>query len=194
MSFINLANQSFSKNSRPQKTVGLSTQEIDTRINECREKMSVIRTRVDEIQENWKALKEDYQCMSFAKVFDTTVKESMQKAIDDLRIEYNDAKSTLDFYKQLKNKTLLEAEVTIPKDMLFDPDSKGFSLKDIAKKADDEEKERKEAEELERLRAEYRERASEIVEEVEDALEKGMEPSDVLEILFNHLVPSYGSS
>jgi hypothetical protein len=78
--------------------------------------------------------------MSFAKTLDKSVKESVQKAIDDLRMEYNDTKATLDFYKQLNNKTLLEADVRIPSDMLFNPDEGQFSLKSIAKKADDEEK------------------------------------------------------
>lgn len=194
MSFINLANKSFSKNSVPQKIEGPSVQEIDRKIDECRSKMESIRVRVNEIQESWKSLCEDYQCMSFAKVFDTTVKESMQKAIDDLRIEYDDAKTTLDFYKQMRNKTLLEADVRIPKDMMFDPDASGFSLKKIAKEADDKEKAERAREEQNAKRESYKERAFEVLKELEMRYEdeEYKNPSELLEIIFEEFVPSSG--
>ena len=197
MSFINLANKSFTKHKEEikQKRIDeskMSIQDIDNKINECKQNLTNIKTKVNEIHTTWKALKEDYQMMSFAKCFDTTVKESMQSAIDKLKIEFDDAKNTLNFYKDLKNKTLLEADVTVSKDDMFDPSS--ISLSRMAKQASDKEKAEKAAQELERKRQEYKEKASGILSAVEDSVERGDDVSETVEILFNELVPDYGKA
>ena len=110
MSFVNLANRSFNKISVQDKPEGLSMKEIDNRILECKGKIHSIKGQVEELKRNWTALKEDYKDFTFYRSIRTTVKESLQKAVDNLRIEYEDAKDTLEFYKELKNKTLLEAD------------------------------------------------------------------------------------
>lgn len=110
MSFVNLANRSFNKISVQDKPEGLSMKEIDNRILECKGKIHSIKGQVEELKRNWTALKEDYKDFTFYRSIRTIVKESLQKAVDNLRIEYEDAKDTLEFYKELKNKTLLEAD------------------------------------------------------------------------------------
>ena len=67
----------------------------------------------------------------------------------------------------MRNKTLLEADVRIPKDMMFDPDASGFSLKKIAKEADDKEKAERAREEQNAKRESYKERAFEVLKELE---------------------------
>lgn len=197
MSFINLANKSFTKNSKILSSNAinegkLTTYEIDSKIFECKNNIKSIKERLDSIGDTWKALKEDYSMMSFAHVFDTTLKESMQKAIDDLKLEYEDAKNTLDFYKNLKNKTLLEADVTLGKDDMFDPSS--ISLSGIAKQSYDKEQQEIKMKELEAQRQKYREQANDIIIKVEESIENGDEPSETLEILFNEFVPQSGKA
>ena len=116
----------------------------------------------------------------------------MQGAIDKLKIEYEDAKNTLDFYKNLKNKTLLEADVRLSQDDLFNPNS--ISLSGLAKKAVDKENEEKALAELEAKREKAKQVASQVIEDLEDSLSRGDRPSDTLEIIFNAFVPSSGKA
>ena len=193
MSFVNLANMSFSRNSKQvDKIDGPSTQFISKRINECMTRMQEIRIRVDELQDNWKSLCEEYSCMSFAKTLDSGVKESLQKAIDDLRMEYNDTKATLDFYKALKNKTLLEADIRISNDDMFDPSS--ISLRDIAKKAQKDEDDRKEQEELNKKREILKEKNLPILARAYEEMVEDGDVEKALNTLFDALVPSSGKS
>lgn len=193
MSFVNLANMSFSRNhGQVDKIDEPSTQFISKRINECKDHMQQIRTRVDELQEQWKHLCEDYQCMSFAKTLDKGLKESVQKAIDDLRMEYNDTKATLDFYKALKNKTLLEAYIRLSADDMFDPSS--ISLKGIASKAQKEEDDRKEQEELNKKREQLKQVNLPILASAYEELVQDGDIEKALDTLFDALVPSSGKS
>ena len=195
MSFINIANKSFDKAMKTKNDSlceSMTIPQIDSKINECINNIKSIKERLDNIKLTWSTLKEDYSAMSFAHVFDTTVKESMQRAVDDLKIEYEDAKNTLKFYKDLKNKTLLEADVKLSRDDLFNPNS--ISLSGLAKKAVDKENEEKALAELEAKREKAKQSASQVIEDLEESLSRGDRPSDTLEIIFNAFVPSSGKA
>ena len=68
------------------------------------------------MKSQWKALQEDVECFSFAKALyqGSSIKEGFQKAIDDLKLEFEDARANYNFYKNLKNKILTEAETIAP--------------------------------------------------------------------------------
>ena len=164
MSFTNakLLNESFS---RIHLTESVNTdeeiitlRELDNRINECKSKLVSIKEHYDDIKSTWKALCEDKASYAFNESFsNTSLSESFNKAIEDLKMEYEDTKTTLQFYKDVKNKALLEAEVTIPKDQLMDPDrpiSISGLARDAVKKEKDLEIQRQKEAEKEKARAE----------------------------------------
>ena len=147
MSFTNakMLNESFS---RIHLTESVNTdeeiitlRELDNRINECKGKLISIKEQYDDIKSTWKALCEDKASYAFNESFsNVSLSESFNKAINDLKMEYEDTKSTLQFYKDIKNKALLEAEITIPKDQLMDPD-RPISLSGLVRDAARKEKE-----------------------------------------------------
>ena len=109
MSFVKLMNESLMKSSINNLTKQLSTQEIDSKILDCQNKLSLIKEQYNEIKLSWKSLCEDVEGLSFGNhLAESQVAESFQKTIKDLKIEYEDIKKTLQMYKDLKNKTLLE--------------------------------------------------------------------------------------
>jgi hypothetical protein len=81
---------------------------------------------------------------------------------------------------------LLEAEVKLSPDMMYDP--KGISLRDMAKKASDEEKALLKKQELEA-------KLSEIdIESYQDQLEEHGFSEDLLDSLFSDFVPASGKA
>lgn len=108
---MDMANRAFDNTSKLKSEATLSESEIDNKILECKRTIHSIKEQLEELKKNWTALKEDYKGFSFYKHINTDVKESLQKAIDDLKMEYEDTKDALQFYKDLKNKVLLENNV-----------------------------------------------------------------------------------
>ena len=136
----------------------ISLHELDERILECKTKLVSIKEQYDEIKSTWRALCEDKASYAFNESFSSaSLSESFNKAIEDLKMEYEDTKTTLQFYKDVKNKTLLEADITIPKDQLMDPDrpiSLSGLARDAVKKEKDLEIQRQKEAEKEKARAE----------------------------------------
>ena len=93
----------------------LTIGQINENLNSNYNRMKSIKEQVEDIKAQWKALQEDADCFSFAKTIyqGASVKEGFQKAIDDLKLEFEDARNNYNFYKNLKNKYLTEAEETI---------------------------------------------------------------------------------
>lgn len=181
--YLHLANESFNKNKKPIKE-SMSVNEIDKKLIECKNTMVKCKSRAIELKEQWNSLAEDYACMSFAKAINTNIRESYQKAIDTLKIEYDEAKATYNHYKELKNKTLLEAEITIPQDKLNDPTSP-VNLLDIAKERDEYEKEMS-------SRAKYQELANTVLTRVHEMYEQESSTEEILQYMFDELVPDHG--
>ena len=168
----------------------ITLRELDERILECKGKLVSIKEQYDDIKSTWKALCEDKASYAFNQSFsNVSLSESFNKAIADLKMEYEDTKSTLEFYKDVKNKALLEAEITIPKDQLMDPD-RPISLSGLAK---DAAKREKEAIELKK-QEEEKERAREAAKPLLDAIAH-IEADDMdtfYKELFTLLVPERG--
>ena len=110
MSLINIINNSFNKFPNKEIKENLTEKELDTLILENTNKLISIKTKYDEVKNNWKALKEDIESLSMYDRINCgeNIKEQFQKAIDDLKLDYIDTKVTLDTYKAQKNKLLLE--------------------------------------------------------------------------------------
>lgn len=154
---------------------------LDQKLNESVSKLKNIKQRYIEAVETLNALNTDKEL----RVFATDLREQYKKAVDDLKLEFEDEKSTLEYYKKTKN-MLLEAEVKLSPDMMYDP--KGISLRDMAKKASDEEKALLKKQELEA-------KLSEIdIESYQDQLEENGFSEDLLDSLFSEFVPDSGKA
>ena len=110
MSLINIINNSFNKFPNEEIKENLTEKELDALILENTNKLISIKTKYDEVKNNWKALREDIESLSMYDRINCgeNIKEQFQKAIDDLKLDYRDTKATLDTYKAQKNKLLLE--------------------------------------------------------------------------------------
>lgn len=110
MSLINIINNSFNKPLNKEIKENLTEKELDALILENTNKLISIKTKYDEVKNNWKALREDIESLSMYDRINCgeNIKEQFQKAIDDLKLDYIDTKATLDTYKVQKNKLLLE--------------------------------------------------------------------------------------
>ena len=113
-------NLSSFKNSNNDNNNGNSytIKQIDENLTTYYNKMKTIKEQVEDIKSQWKSLQEDVECFSFAKAVyqGASIREGFQKAIDDLKLEFEDAKTNFTFYKNLKNKVLTEAESIEPID------------------------------------------------------------------------------
>lgn len=86
-----------------------TVRELDEKMLASYNKMKTIREKVEDIQSQWKSLQEDLEGVTFARyITNGTMREQFQKAVDDLKLEYDDAKSSYLHYKELKNKVLTE--------------------------------------------------------------------------------------
>ena len=110
MNLINIINNSFNKFPNKEIKENLTEKELDDLILENTNKLISIKTKYDEVKNNWKALREDIESLSMYDRINCgeNIKEQFQKAIDDLKLDYIDTKATLDTYKAQKNKLLLE--------------------------------------------------------------------------------------
>ena len=89
-----------------------TVRELDEKLLASYNKMKSIREKVENVKAQWKSLQEDLEGVTFARyVTNGTMKEQFQKAIDDLKLEYDDTKATYLHYKELKNKVLTENSV-----------------------------------------------------------------------------------
>ena len=191
---IKMLNESFLKAQNTQDTSDIITLgELDSRINECVSKIHSIKEQYNEVKANWTALCEDAEAINFtSSVSKTALTESFNKAIKDLKMEYEDTKATLDFYKQVKNKVLTEAEVRLGKDQLFDPDTP-IDLKKLAIDADLRDKQAiadaKRAEEKKTAQAKGRDLLNYINNEIDEE-----DPEEFFYELVRLLVPDSGKA
>lgn len=188
MSFSNikLLNESFLPKESIQSYEYISEVDIDKRINECVSKLASIKAQYEEIKASWKSLCEDVEALSLGKHIsgDGMLSESFNKAIEDLKLDYRDTKATLQAYKEMKNKTLLEADIRLSPDQLMDPSS-APKFREIAKQADDAEKERIANKARYDKIAELEAKAPDIIRAIEDS-------DDPFETAFDLLVPESG--
>lgn len=110
MSLTNIINNSFNKFPNKEIKENLTEKELDALILENTNKLINIKTKYDEVKNNWKALREDMESLSMYDRINCgeDIKEQFQKAIDDLKMDYRDTKATLNTYKAQKNRLLLE--------------------------------------------------------------------------------------
>lgn len=188
MSFnnIKLLNESFLEKAKTTEFEYISESELDRKINECKNKLIAIKEQYEELKSNWKSLCEDAEALSLGKHLsgDGMLSESFNKAIEDLKLDYRDTKATLQAYKDMKNKTLLEAEIRLTPDQLMDPSSTP-KFREIAKEADDAEKERIANKAKYDKIAELEAKAPDIIRAIEDS-------DDPFETAFDLLVPESG--
>ena len=188
MSFnnIKLLNESFLEKAKTTEFEYISESELDRKINECKNKLIAIKEQYEELKSNWKSLCEDAEALSLGKHLsgDGMLSESFNKAIEDLKLDYRDTKATLQAYKDMKNKTLLEAEIHLTPDQLMDPSSTP-KFREIAKEADDAEKERIANKARYDKIAELEAKAPDIIRAIEDS-------DDPFETAFDLLVPESG--
>ena len=190
MSFnnIKLLNESFLEKAKTTEFEYISESELDRKINECKNKLIAIKEQYEELKSNWKSLCEDAEALSLGKHLsgDGMLSESFNKAIEDLKLDYRDTKATLQAYKDMKNKTLLEAEIHLTPDQLMDPSSTP-KFREIAKEADDAEKERIANKARYDKIAELEAKAPDIIRAIEDS-------DDPFETAFDLLVPDSGKA
>ena len=188
MSFNNvkLLNESFLEKAKTTEFEYISESELDRKINECKNKLIAIKEQYEELKSNWKSLCEDAEALSLGKHLsgDGMLSESFNKAIEDLKLDYRDTKATLQAYKDMKNKTLLEAEIRLTPDQLMDPSSTP-KFREIAKEADDAEKERIANKAKYDKIAELEAKAPDIIKAIESS-------DDPFETAFDLLVPESG--
>ena len=144
MSFINakMLNESFMNITNEKACDEIITlRQVDENIISCKSKLISLKEQYDELKSTWKALTSDRDSLSFNSSMygSENITESFNKAVADLKMEYEDTKNTLQYYKDIKNKTLLEAEVTLSKEQTLDPDTP-INLRKIAGDAIEREK------------------------------------------------------
>ena len=181
--------ESFDNNKIKEETTKeyLSEGVIDLKIKETYFKLKSIKEQYDDVRSSWKSLCEDAMCFSFGKhIADGELKEQFQKVIDDLKIDYYDTKKTLDYYKELKNKPLLEAEISLSADQLYDP-SQPIKFREIAKERDNAERARLAQIEADKKKAELENQFKDIVEAIKSS-------DDPFHTAFDLLVPREGKA
>lgn len=198
MSFTNakLLNESFNRihqaNMDVEESV-ITMRELDEKINTCANKLLSIREQYDDLKSTWKALCEDKASYAFTESFSNTpVVESFNKAIEDLKLEYQDTKNTLQFYKDIKNKSLLEAEVIIPKDQLMDPD-RPISLRKLGADAERREREAEQARIAAEEQAARHAQAQPLLDQLL-AIDQDLSEEDYFEEVHSILVPPQGKA
>lgn len=198
MSFTNakMLNESFMNMARNVDKVNdedeiITLRQVDENIKSCKGKIISLREQYDELRATWLALNQDADSLGFISKMQGSdnLLESFNKAVADLRMEYEDTKTTLQFYKDVKNKALLEADVTIPRDQLMDPD-RPISLRGLAIDSIRKEKEAEAA----RIKAEEKAKAQQEAKPLLDAIAKieADSPKSFFTALFNLLVPDQG--
>lgn len=110
MNNLKVLNEAFKKPLNIKEDKRSKEEDLDKLILESTNKLISIKSKYEETKSNWKALKEDMESFSMYNTINSgeDIREQFQKAIDDLKMEYNDTKSTLDFYKKQKNDLMLE--------------------------------------------------------------------------------------
>ena len=160
---------------------------INLKISEAYSKLKSIKEQYDDVRASWKNLFEDAMCFSFGKhLANGELKEQFQKVIDDLKMDYYDTKKTLEYYKELKNKPLLEAEIRLTPDALMDP-SEAPKFREIAKKADDAEAARLAQIEADNKKAQLQDQVKDTVKAIEYS-------DDQFHTAFDLLVPREGKA
>ena len=144
MSFINakMLNESFMNITNEKACDEIITlRQLDENIISCKSKLISIKEQYDELKNTWKALTSDKESLSLSTSMygSESITESFNKAVADLKMEYEDTKNTLQYYKDIKNKTLLEAEVTLTREQTLDPDTP-INLRKMASDAVEKEK------------------------------------------------------
>ena len=172
------------KNKDNKVNTSITMRQIDENLISTYNKMKSIKEQVEDIKSQWKSLQEDVAGFSFAKtVYEgNSIKESFQKAIDDLKLEFEDTKSTHNYYKNLKNKILTEAETIAPNDPIdidtpyeVDQSYSGNEYNNFNNSNDSEK--------------DYNYIARKLPEIIDRE-----ETEDVLQYLFNELVPESGKA
>lgn len=188
MSFTNIKmlNESFDQKKNDITKIEISEDIINRRIYECKKRLIELKEQYDEIKSNYQSICRDSEALSFGRqLAGGMLAESFNKAIEDLKLEYQDTKTSLQYFKDLKNKTLLEADLTISGDALFDPD-KPINFKDLAKERDQLAAEKKAQEEADMKKQELINKASDIKQAIQDS-------DEPFETAFDLLVPESGN-
>ena len=176
------------KNTDVNSSKTYTMRQIDENLVSSYNKMKFIKEQVEDIKSQWKSLQEDIECFSFAKTLyeGNSIRESFQKAIDDLKLEYEDAKSNYLFYKDLKNKVLTEAEeVIVPNDY--------SSIEDTPFTINNDIKDNEKSSSITTNNNNDDEDYSYIIDELSEMLnEESVE--DILQYLFDELVPESGAA
>ena len=144
-------------------------------------KMKSIKEQVEEVKSQWKALQEDVECFSFAKAVyqGSSIKEGFQKAIDDLKLEFEDARANYNFYKNLKNKVLTEAEIIVPPSEEYSMEDTPIYVEDTYEEIPTEDESTSQ---------------EEIKEELHSMISAGDDTEEILQYLWDELVPESGAS
>lgn len=168
-----------------------SLEELDNKLIESTQKILSIKAELEDIKSTWNALKEDKEALSFSNnLVGNALKEEYEEKVSYLKNKFNEAREEYLKYRDLK-KSLTEAEIKLSPEDMFDPD-KPVKFTDIAKRADDEEKARLAAAEEEKRKEEARANFADIIEPVEKAIAADDDPDDIIQILFDQLVPPQG--
>ena len=175
----------FKSDNKIETSNSYTIRQIDENLISTYNKMKSIKEQVEDIKSQWKSLQEDVEGFSFAKaVYEgASIRESFQKAIDDLKLEYEDTKSTYNYYKELKHKVLTEAEtiiapndaidIDVPYSIKETPISSQFNSNSIENNAI----------------SSY----TDVEEELAEIIDKE-DTEDILQYLFNELVPDSGKA
>ena len=135
MSFIKLMNDSFIKSNENtfSKSQALPAN-IDQTIIEYQNKLHLIKEQYEEVKSSWNALRNDVEGLSFGNhLSNSSVAESFQKILNELKSEYTQIKNDLDVCKSTKLKLEEQTNLdTIGESIGYDLDSQAaFVLKQI---------------------------------------------------------------
>ena len=198
MSFINakMLNESFMNITNEKACDEIITlRQLDENIISCKSKLISLKEQYDELKSTWKALTSDKDSLSFNSSMygSESITESFNKAVADLKMEYEDTKTTLQYYKDIKNKTLLEAEVTLSKEQTLDPDTP-INLRKMANDAVEREKrieaDRTRAQKEAKLRAD----AQVLLDQIDSLQRSGLVEDELFSEVLHLLVPDSGKA
>lgn len=198
MSFINakMLNESFMNITNEKACDEIITlRQLDENIISCKSKLISIKEQYDELKNTWKALTSDQESLSLSKSMygSESITESFNKAVADLKMEYEDTKNTLQYYKDIKNKTLLEAEVTLTREQTLDPDTP-INLRKMASDAVEKEKkleaDRTRAQKEAKLRAD----AQVLLDQIDSLQRSGLIEDELFSEVLHLLVPDSGKA
>ena len=107
---MKVLSESLEKTPVKEKSYVVTTaREVNERMLAAYNKMKIIREQVEEVKSQWAALQEDLDGIEFARFINNgTLHEQFQKTLDQLKLDYEDAKSTYIHYKNLDSKILTE--------------------------------------------------------------------------------------